>query len=103
MHEKKSEVQIGKESSDISSDFNPIPSSYLHHPPKQVIHHHQQQHPSWPLPPHSPQQQQKYHPQELSLESNVRSLIGTSPPSRGRAPRDSTRLPLNRSPTGGHF
>ncbi|XWS35567.1 hypothetical protein CRYUN_Cryun20dG0008200 [Craigia yunnanensis] len=35
MHQKKSEVQIGKESSGVSSDFNPKPSS---------VHHHHQQH-----------------------------------------------------------
>ncbi|KAM7472008.1 hypothetical protein LguiA_010191 [Lonicera macranthoides] len=43
MHQKKSEIQIGKESSCISSDFNPLlfPSScsssiHDHHPPQQI-------------------------------------------------------------------
>ncbi|KAJ8556366.1 hypothetical protein K7X08_023124 [Anisodus acutangulus] len=44
MHQKKSEVQIGKESSCISSDFNPTPplvsssSSSLHHKPEYPLH-----------------------------------------------------------------
>ena len=38
MHQKKSEVQIGKESSGVSSDFNPKPSTVHHHLP---LHHQQ--------------------------------------------------------------
>ncbi|KAJ4958956.1 hypothetical protein NE237_026067 [Protea cynaroides] len=39
MHQKKSEVQIGKESSGISSDFNPIPPLLPIH--QKHLHHHQ--------------------------------------------------------------
>ncbi|XP_047321283.1 uncharacterized protein LOC124925348 [Impatiens glandulifera] len=38
MHQKKSEVQIGKESSGVSSDFNPTPPLLF---PSSIIHHHQ--------------------------------------------------------------
>ncbi|KAM7512204.1 hypothetical protein LguiB_011079 [Lonicera macranthoides] len=38
MHQKKSEVQIGKESSGISSDFNPKPYNFnSHHPQTQIV------------------------------------------------------------------
>ncbi|KAK8495346.1 hypothetical protein V6N13_122806 [Hibiscus sabdariffa] len=40
MHQKKSEVQIGKESSGISSGFNPLPSTvHRHHLPLHHLHH----------------------------------------------------------------
>ncbi|KAK4752330.1 hypothetical protein SAY87_021128 [Trapa incisa] len=80
MHQKKSEVQIGKESSGISSDFNPIPSAYLHHPTKQVIlHHHQQQHPP-PRPPSPRHQQQQYHHQKLGPNPNFPESAHNYPP-----------------------
>ncbi|KAF8032217.1 hypothetical protein BT93_D1210 [Corymbia citriodora subsp. variegata] len=44
MHQKKSEVQIGKESTGVSSDFNPVPSSSLPH----SSHHHHHHHPYHP-------------------------------------------------------
>ncbi|XP_030514135.2 uncharacterized protein LOC115727951 [Rhodamnia argentea] len=40
MHQKKSEVQIGKESTGVSSDFNPIPSSVHPKPPSHSSHSH---------------------------------------------------------------
>ncbi|CAK9133476.1 unnamed protein product [Ilex paraguariensis] len=49
MHQKKSEVQIGKESSGISSDFNPTPPLLF---PTPSIHqkHLQQSHDYYPIP-----------------------------------------------------
>jgi hypothetical protein len=49
MHQKKSEVQIGKESSGVSSDFNPTPP-LLFPPPSIHLHHHKPQS-FLPLPP----------------------------------------------------
>uniref|UniRef100_A0A7N0V8F2 Uncharacterized protein n=1 Tax=Kalanchoe fedtschenkoi TaxID=63787 RepID=A0A7N0V8F2_KALFE len=37
MHQKKSEAQIGKESTGVSSDFNPQPSLHFHHHPPPFI------------------------------------------------------------------
>ncbi|KAJ4847639.1 hypothetical protein Tsubulata_002751 [Turnera subulata] len=51
MHQKKSEVQIGKESVGVSSDFNPTPPTtpqFLFHP---FFHHHHQNDPIAPPPP----------------------------------------------------
>ncbi|OWM83699.1 uncharacterized protein LOC116203946 isoform X2 [Punica granatum] len=69
MHQKKSEVQIGKESSGVSSDFNPIPSSY---PTKQfnLHHHHHHQH-ATPPPPPSPQHHQNLIPTLNSPPSSI--------------------------------
>ncbi|XP_057455756.1 phosphatidylinositol 4-phosphate 5-kinase 9-like [Lotus japonicus] len=43
MHQKKSEIQIGKESTGVSSDFNPKPPFLLHHNHHHHHHQHQQQ------------------------------------------------------------
>ncbi|XP_050282617.1 uncharacterized protein LOC126723312 [Quercus robur] len=48
MHQKKSEVQIGKESSGISSDFNPSPPLLFPPPtPTHLLHHPKQPQPSF--------------------------------------------------------
>ncbi|CAM8971861.1 unnamed protein product [Rhodiola kirilowii] len=99
MHQKKSEVQIGKESTGVSSDFNPQPSLQFHH------HHHQQQQQqpddrrsaSSPAP----------HPQFLALIENDAPLPPNSlPPSSSATPTPLHKRPLmthppslNKSPT----
>ncbi|KAK3006439.1 hypothetical protein RJ639_017434 [Escallonia herrerae] len=58
MHQKKSEVQIGKESTGVSSDFNPTPSSiHQKHPLHSINFQSAPQHlfsSSSPLPPYPP-------------------------------------------------
>ncbi|XVF79695.1 hypothetical protein PTKIN_Ptkin15bG0010100 [Pterospermum kingtungense] len=46
MHQKKSEVQIGKESSGVSSDFNPKPSTVHYQQHNLNYYHHRLQHQS---------------------------------------------------------
>ncbi|KHG03661.1 Phosphatidylinositol-4-phosphate 5-kinase 8 -like protein [Gossypium arboreum] len=70
MHQKKSEVQIGKESSGVSSDFNPKPSTVHHH------HHHQHHHHN--LPSHH-LQHFNYHHSVYQLSDTTATPISVFP------------------------
>ncbi|GAB4844262.1 hypothetical protein Ancab_037626 [Ancistrocladus abbreviatus] len=109
MHQKKSEVQIGEESSGISSDFNPIPpvlfpSSSIHQKHQQQIHHHtfHLQSSSFSLSsssssqsqPRSKRHQLGQNPQILNqtqqrYADNFGCIVSPSSPSTSTTPKDS--------------
>nr|KJB40956.1 hypothetical protein B456_007G084700 [Gossypium raimondii] len=70
MHQKKSEVQIGKESSGVSSDFHPKPST--------VHHHHHQHHHHHSLPSHH-LQHFNYHHSVYQLSDTTATPISVFP------------------------
>ncbi|KAJ7961881.1 putative 1-phosphatidylinositol-4-phosphate 5-kinase [Quillaja saponaria] len=98
MHQKKSEVQIGKESSGISSDFNPTPplqypSSIHHkHPPPQQSHHSLQifaQYPSFTTPQflsQNPAQNDAIAPSQSSNAPYKRPLLTQTHSSISKSP-----------------
>ncbi|KAG6628504.1 hypothetical protein I3843_14G019500 [Carya illinoinensis] len=107
MHQKKSEVQIGKESSGVSSDFNPTPPlvfpppSSIHHKhsynsqlspyPEQSLHpylssalhfqspSHQQLHHNDPITPPSPSSSSSSTPYKRTLLTQAHSSLSKSP------------------------
>ncbi|GAB4862000.1 hypothetical protein Ancab_037254 [Ancistrocladus abbreviatus] len=107
MHQKKSEVQIGKESSGISSDFNPIPpllfpTSSIHQKHPQQIHYNTSHFQSTPIsfsstsssqsPSQSHSHQFEKNPQNLNqTQQQYAHNFGStaSPPSTAQSPKNS--------------
>ncbi|XP_062174868.1 uncharacterized protein LOC133880027 [Alnus glutinosa] len=101
MHQKKSEVQIGKESSGVSSDFNPTPP--LLFPAPSSIHHKQSYNSH--LSPNPEQSFQPYPPPHLHQLQHNDPIDPPSPPSSSsptpykRPLLTQTHSSLTKSPT----